>query len=625
MAKHSLDHAPETPSKRPRCTLSARPSDSPSNPFGRKRVRTLVKSLPPPTPFSKHLPLRFQFVCTNQPTPRLHGGVHRIVQVPTNYTFMHLRCLIAFLFGDRRSILLQGEGHLFEVKRKIHLFSMNYKPGQVRFGQTWAKLSSAKDPCRYRPESNLTEVEGKEPPSTLGKTREEEEPGEWKWHAEEDFTLERAWPKGCDLARAIVYHHNSTTQVHITINTIPVERRKGVSNAPYVFEGRGLVSLIPAVIPKPLFSLQPVVQTNYGSTSTRSLRSRTIGQRSIKNAQPSSSSKFQEQDLTDQDVEGESDPEAIHLNVDDSDASQEEKEPDDIQVTLDHDNFNIPDAFSDFFSRCQRLARSRLQFGSGFGQEYDLTSSDEDESDTDSLSPSTLLVSSSPSKYPRDCSSPATSLFESLTGANNPKTRGTASPPPQTSSPGPSSPISSPALNKSPSSRRRRLHRQPASSPGNVFEPRANLSLKKPRHSSLLQHLPFHPSPSGFPKYTPLPDRGKLYKMRIDRIEKRVERMKSLEWLKVPDEEEENEKKKKKEEEARKKKKEEELRTLDGLMGGRKGPGGILEMGVRRGKKLPPQSLLTIDKGEAKERPELGRVSSNWHPFDDDDEEEIEV
>lgn len=209
MPKHALDSAPETPSKR-RCNalsapaLPARPSDSPSNPFGRKRVRSLVRSLPPPTLFSKHLPLRFQLVCTDRPVSRrIYNDVHRIVQVPTNYTIMHLRCLIALLFGGSRSSLLQGEDHLFEVKRKIQLYNTVYKPGQVKSGQTWAKLSSAKDPCRYRSESSLAKEE-----KVLGvgnRDGEEEESGEWKWHAEEDFTLERAWPKGRELFRAIVY------------------------------------------------------------------------------------------------------------------------------------------------------------------------------------------------------------------------------------------------------------------------------------------------------------------------------------------------------------------------------------------------------------------------------------
>jgi hypothetical protein len=92
---------------------------------------------------------------------------------------------------------------LFEIKRKTQLYGF-HKPGQVKSGQTWAKLSSAKDPCRYRPESTLTKEEGISSDQGAG-GNEEEESGEWKWHAEEDFTLERAWPKGHELFRAIVY------------------------------------------------------------------------------------------------------------------------------------------------------------------------------------------------------------------------------------------------------------------------------------------------------------------------------------------------------------------------------------------------------------------------------------
>lgn len=104
-------------------------------------------------------------------------------------------------------MLLRGDPHLFEVKRKVELFGMNYKPGQVKAGQTWVKLSSTMDPCRYRPDHKSEEGDASSAESTaeLFGHIEEEEPGEWKWHAEEDFTLERAWPKGCELRRAIVY------------------------------------------------------------------------------------------------------------------------------------------------------------------------------------------------------------------------------------------------------------------------------------------------------------------------------------------------------------------------------------------------------------------------------------
>lgn len=97
--------------------------------------------------------------------------------------------------------------------------------------------------------------------------------------------------------------------------------------------------------------------------------------------------------------------------------------------------------------------------------------------------------------------------------------------------------------------------------------------------------------------------------MRIKRIEKRVERMKSLEWLKVPDEDEEKEKKKKKEAEARKvKEKEEKEKLKQRLVERRAAPGGVLEMGVSRGKR-------PLFKASA---PKLSRMSSNWHPFDDE-------
>ncbi|KAK2461016.1 hypothetical protein APHAL10511_006957 [Amanita phalloides] len=584
MPKHALESAQDTPSKR-RCSagrapsLPARPHDSPSNPFGRQRVRNLVNSLPPSTLFSKHLPLRFQLVHTDRPSPRLCGGVHRIAQVPANYTFMHLRCLIMFLFGGSRSALLLGEPHLFEVKRKIQLFSMAFKPGQVKSGQTWAKLSSAQDPCRYRPKANLENAE------EFLKYQDEEEPGEWKWHAEEDFTLDRAWPKGCQLTRAIIFHHDHTTQVHITINTLTVPKRKGASNTPYIFSGMGLVTLSPALIPKLVFESPARPQTSG-------------------------------HDLTDEDQDGECESDADECDAfwaDDSDASQQAHDADNVRTGINPDDYNDADAFPHFFSRCHRLSRSRLQFGSSFGQEYNLSSASEDEqSGEESIVPSTFMASSSPSKCADNYSSPATSFF----GSSVPRTthlskgRDTASSPPQTSSPGPSSPVSSPTSNIASSSRQTHLH--VTSSPGNIFETRTNLSLPKRRRSSFLHHLPFHPSPSGFPKYTPLPARGKLYRMRIKRIEKRVERMKSLEWLKVPEEEEENEKKKKKKKEEEKKAKErnkEEKEMLKRRLLERMAPGGVFEMGIRRGKR--PLSL-----GCAKAQGEQGVVRVG--PFSDE-------
>jgi hypothetical protein len=98
--------------------------------------------------------------------------------------------------------------------------------------------------------------------------------------------------------------------------------------------------------------------------------------------------------------------------------------------------------------------------------------------------------------------------------------------------------------------------------------------------------------------------------MRIKRIEKRVERMKSLEWLKVPDEDEGKEKKKKEAEERKRKEKDEKEKLKQQLLVRKAVPGGMLEMGVSRGKRLLP-------KDSDGQKPKPNRASSKWHPFGD--------
>ncbi|KAF8552131.1 hypothetical protein OG21DRAFT_169010 [Imleria badia] len=61
---------------------------------------TCISPLPIPTSLSKHLPLRFRFI-----HPRVDGreidsdryGIYRIVQVPLNYSLVHLRKLIEYV------------------------------------------------------------------------------------------------------------------------------------------------------------------------------------------------------------------------------------------------------------------------------------------------------------------------------------------------------------------------------------------------------------------------------------------------------------------------------------------------------------------------------------------------
>ena len=195
------------------------PADSPTNPFGRIRRLTQGTTLPRPTSFSKHLPLRFQFI-----HPRVDGreidrdGIYRIAQVPLNYTLAHLRKLIEYIFdpakdaeivepyslrrASRRTsnvsssskgklVELGDPGHLFEIQRKVKMGCA----GQIKEAQTWAKASTVRDPYHYP---------GNDSEDSLW--LDDDGAGEeWKWEAEEDFTLSKVWPKGGDLARGIVY------------------------------------------------------------------------------------------------------------------------------------------------------------------------------------------------------------------------------------------------------------------------------------------------------------------------------------------------------------------------------------------------------------------------------------
>ena len=190
-----------------------RPLDSPRNPFGREWAKYTTRMLPPPTSWRKHIYLRFQFVRIGL-AGALYRGVHRIVRVPLNYTFTHLRCLIAWLFGGqpRQSTT---DGHLFEVKKDAKTYSYMYKPGQLKSGQTWAKISNTQDPYRWRKCSYSDDEEEDELFSDVdedgqkgdgqSEACDDEDEGGWDWKDEEDFTLAHVWPKGPDTERAILY------------------------------------------------------------------------------------------------------------------------------------------------------------------------------------------------------------------------------------------------------------------------------------------------------------------------------------------------------------------------------------------------------------------------------------
>ncbi|KAG0693805.1 hypothetical protein DFH29DRAFT_375591 [Suillus ampliporus] len=261
----SLFATPRTPCSFRNWTV---PADSPTNPFGRIRRLTTSTTLPRPSSYSKHLPLRFQLIRPDG-DGRSHtnkDGVYRVVQVPLTYTLGHLRKLIKFVFQPAKESEMGGSynfrraarhaslpmhargpipssskgkqpaldfdpepGHLFEVQQDIEIS----RSGEITSGKTLVKASTMRDPYHY-PGNGL---EG----SLLD--AEDGEDDTWRWEAEEDFKLSQLWAPGGDLEKGIIYHHDSTTQIHITLNTKKIPSRKGVGNKPFLFISWGSVDL----------------------------------------------------------------------------------------------------------------------------------------------------------------------------------------------------------------------------------------------------------------------------------------------------------------------------------------------------------------------------------------------
>jgi len=270
--KDSFPATPYTP-------YPQQPSDSPSNPFKRK---TRVDSLPLISSFRKHIPLRFQFHRCGLGFRK--GGVHRIVQVPLNYSFTHLRALIAWLFDvpAKSSNGKAGEeDYLFEVKTNTTMESMHSKPGMIKCGETPVKLSNSKDPSRRRFATDADDQDELERDQNEDEFREnlDDDSGDWVWADEEDYTLGHVWVTGLQADRGIIYvkwsllfprsffdlfshlqHHYPSTQVHITVNTTKLPRRRGKSNVPYIFFARGRAHLSQRPLPRPLFT-QSILHT----------------------------------------------------------------------------------------------------------------------------------------------------------------------------------------------------------------------------------------------------------------------------------------------------------------------------------------------------------------------------
>lgn len=197
---YSYPYIPSSPAPYP-----ARPSDSPSNPFGRKRKLALLDTLPAPTVFSKHLPLRFQFVRKGARLDK--EGIYRVVQVPKSYSFRHLRCLIAFLFGGQTQTELENLSiaHLFEVKKEIRMVSSKYMVGKIKSGETCVRLSATTDPYLYKEEWDVENIfDGEDNQSDTEKSEAGDEP-KWRWEGEDEFSVNNVWQAASDVDWGIVY------------------------------------------------------------------------------------------------------------------------------------------------------------------------------------------------------------------------------------------------------------------------------------------------------------------------------------------------------------------------------------------------------------------------------------
>jgi len=78
------------------------------------------------------------------------------------------------------------------------LYAPSMKPGQVKSGKTFVKLSSLRDPY-YSAKSIMDLVENAE--SNVGGIGDDEGDDDWRWEAEEDFTVGHVWESGPTYGR----------------------------------------------------------------------------------------------------------------------------------------------------------------------------------------------------------------------------------------------------------------------------------------------------------------------------------------------------------------------------------------------------------------------------------------
>jgi hypothetical protein len=267
-------------------------------------------------------------------------------------------------------------------------------------------------------------------------------------------------------------------QVHITVNTNTIPRRKGVSNTPFVFTARGRVHLSPIPLPPPNFALP--LKLKQATTKPKKVPVKSVSQR----VSSSKLSRESRRTLADIEANGDSDSEFessrpfdenhpfVTSNYDDEITSESEEEEDhsdgeeDIDAALNPDKWNEEDAFEQY-----------LAWFMGPPPDVEEDSTEEDDKEdtpTSMMSTPGLTVSSSPG-FPSS---------------------------------------SSPLRSSSPPSR-----------PSSAFD------LYSPSSFPLSDHYP-----NTKYKYTPAPPKAKVARMRIERVQKRMEKAKKDKWLCARDE-----------------------------------------------------------------------------------------
>ena len=106
---------------------------------------------------------------------------------------------------------------------------------------------------------------------------------------------------------SFVQHHSSNTQIHITVNATKLPRRRGKSNVPYIFFARGRVHLSPLPLPRPEFT-RSILHTLSSSPACNGKSNRSAQNESSKrnNRLPSDRSP-EAAELTDTDADGDPD------------------------------------------------------------------------------------------------------------------------------------------------------------------------------------------------------------------------------------------------------------------------------------------------------------------------------